>query len=292
MSFSAIVSRNGRGVAALILVAASFSGPPASGADPALPSRSTRRTPLTLTFVANEGVLVSSGKARILIDALFDQPNPEYRAPPPDVLDEMMKGKGPFHGVDAVLVTHGHPDHFDARLAARYLEAFPDVVMLAPADVVAETRTAAADWARIEPRVISLDVGVGEKVTNKLRRFSVTAFRTLHSGDREAPVNLVYLVDLNGWRVFHEGDSTGNTGMCRDFEPGGAPVDLALVHFWFPLEPTCASFLQERLKPGHTALMHLPVRLETDAPGKIEQVRKYYGDIFLMLPGMPTKVFR
>lgn len=49
--------------------------------------------------------------------------------------------------------------------------------------------------------------------------------------------------------------------------------------------------MQEVLKPDHIALMHLPIRLESDAPGKIDQVRKYYKDIFLLLPGMPSKVY-
>jgi hypothetical protein len=73
---------------------------------------------------------------------------------------------------------------------------------------------------------------------------------------------------------------------------GESPVDLALVHFWFPLDPGCALFLQEILRPEHIGLTHLPIRLENDAPGKIDLVRKFYQDIFLFLPGMPVKSFR
>jgi hypothetical protein len=105
-------------------------------------------------------------------------------------------------------------------------------------------------------------------------------------------MNIMYLFDLGGWRVFHEGDSPGKVDEYRAFGLGREPVDLALVHFWFPLEPNCARFLREVLKPGHIALTHLPIRLESDAPGKIDQVRKDYGDIFLLLPGMKPKVFR
>jgi hypothetical protein len=47
--------------------------------------------------------------------------------------------------------------------------------------------------------------------------------------------------------------------------------------------------LQEVLKPDHIGLTHLGIRLEGDAPGKIDMVRKYYKDIFLLLPGMPPK---
>jgi 2-polyprenyl-3-methyl-5-hydroxy-6-metoxy-1,4-benzoquinol methylase/L-ascorbate metabolism protein UlaG (beta-lactamase superfamily) len=247
--------------------------------------------PLVLAYVANSGVLVGSGETKVLIDALFDKPNPEYRAPAPEVLDKMMKGAPPFDGVDLVLITHNHPDHFDAALGVRYLEARPEPVLLAPADAVEEMRKAAADWTKIDSRVVSLDLKAGEKGMKDLNRIPVTGFRTLHSGDLESPMNLMYLVDLNGWRVFHEGDSNGKPEVYQGFGLGDTPVDVALVHFWFPLEPNCARFLQEVFKPDHIALTHLPIRLEGDAPGKIDQVRQYYKDIFLLLPGMPAKVF-
>jgi len=276
----------------LMLVAAGPSGQTAQGtasqeADPAC-----RQEPLKLTFIANKGVLVSSGDKKVLIDALFDKPNAEYRAPSPDVLDMIMKGEAPYDGVDLLLVTHNHPDHFDALQVTRYLETVPGPILLAPADAVAEMRKGAAYWTRIESRVVSLDIKVGEKEKRDLKRIPVTAFRTLHSGDRESPMNVMYLFELNGWAVFHEGDSPGKVDGYHDFGLGSAPVNLALVHFWFPLEPNCSSFLQEVLKPDHIGLMHLPTRLESDAPGKIDQVRKYYKDIFLMLPGMPAKVFQ
>jgi len=274
----------------LIFVAVWVCGQPVSGSFPP-PGLVAQKEPLGLTYVANSGVLVRSGDTKVFIDALFDKPNQEYRAPAPEVLDKMMKGEAPFDGVDIVLVTHNHPDHFDARLAVRYLETFPEATLLAPADAVAEMREAAADWTRIEKRVVPLDLKVGEIEKRDLKQIPVTAFRTLHSGDLESPMNLMYLIELGGWRVFHEGDSTGKPEAFRDFGLDSAPVDLALVHYWFPLEPNCARFLQEGLKPDHIALTHLRIRLEGDAPGKIDLVRKFYKDIFLLLPGMPDKVF-
>jgi len=276
----------------LILVVVGSSGQPASGMGFWIADQDGRQEPLELTYIANMGVLVSSGHQKVLIDALFDKPNEEYRQPSTEILEKMMKGEAPFDGVGLLLVTHNHPDHFDARLAARYLEAFPESVLLAPADTAEDLRMAAADWARIEPRFIPLDLKSGEKEKRDLNHIPVTAYRTLHSGDRESPMNLMYLFELNGWQVFHEGDSAGKVDQFKKFGLGGSPVDLALVHFWFPLDPNCAPFLQETLRPDHIGLMHLPIRLESDAPGKIDQVRKYYKDIFLMLPGMPNKTFQ
>jgi L-ascorbate metabolism protein UlaG (beta-lactamase superfamily) len=260
---------------------------------PSIPEEAMRNEgPLTLSYVANAGVLVSSGESKVLIDALFDNPNPEYRAPSPDVLEKIMEGAAPYDGIDLVLVTHNHPDHLNPRLAVRYLESVPGPLLLAPADAVAEMRRSASDWARIEQRIISLDIKVGKKEKRILGKIPVTALRTLHSGGGESPMNLMYFFELDGWSVFHEGDSTGKPSDFRGFEEAAGPVDLALVHFWFPLDPGCARYLQEVLEPGHIALTHLPIRLEGDAPGKIEQVRGFYQDIFLLLPGMPPKVFR
>jgi hypothetical protein len=101
----------------------------------------------------------------------------------------------------------------------------------------------------------------------------------------------MYIVDMEGRRVWHEGDTTGKPEVFRGLGLDKTPVDLAVVHFWLPLEPNAARFLQEDLKAGHIALAHLPIRLEGDAPGKIDLVRSYYEDIFLLLPGTPAKVF-
>ena len=250
-----------------------------------------KERPLELTYVANMGVLVGSGDTKVLVDALFDKPNPEYRAPEPEALDLIMKGAPPFDGVDLVLVTHDHPDHFDAALAVRYLESRPEPVLLAPADAVEAMRKAAADWPKIGPRVVPIDLEVGERLKRDTAGIPVTACRTLHSGDGDSPMNLMYLFEIDGRRVWHEGDPNGRCEIFGAFGLEDARLDLAVVHFWYPLEPNCARFLQEDLKVGHIALGHLPIRLEGDAPGKIDMVRRDYGDIFLLLPGMPARTF-
>jgi L-ascorbate metabolism protein UlaG (beta-lactamase superfamily) len=275
------------GVAILALTVACS---PGRAAEPGSP-RQTGETagPFTLTYVANMGVLVSSGETKVLVDALFDKPNPDYRAPAPEALDKIMKGVAPFDGVDLVLVTHNHPDHFDAGLAVRFLEARPEPVLMAPADAVEAMRQAAADWPRIEPRVVAIGLKVGEKRSLDVKGVPVTACRTLHSGDRDDPMNLMYLFEIEGRRVWHEGDPNGRCEIFQAFGLKDARLDLAVVHYWYPLEPNCARFLQEDLKVGHIALGHLPIRLEGDAPGKIDMVRQYYKDIFLLLPGTPAK---
>jgi L-ascorbate metabolism protein UlaG (beta-lactamase superfamily) len=248
------------------------------------------RPALSLTYVANAGVLVEAGNAKVLIDALFDRPNPAYRAPSADTVEQMVNGTAPFDGVGLALVTHNHPDHFDARVALRFLENRRDAVLVAPADAVEAMRSAAADWARVAPRVVPIDGPVGHQATRQLQGVGVTTFRTRH-GSSETPPNVMYLVEANGWRLFHEGDSPGDVEEYRRFGLGSAPVDLALVHFWFPFVPSCARFLEDVLRPDHVALTHLPIDREGDIPTKAGAVRKRYKDLILLLPGMATRTF-
>ena len=249
-----------------------------------------KRPPLALTCVANAGVVVRAGDTKILIDALFDRPNPDYRAPTADAIDGMVNGSAPFEDVRLALVTHNHPDHFDARVALRFLENRRDAVLVAPTDAVEAMRAAAADWSRVAPRVVIVDGPAGTRIERKVGSVSITTFRTNH-GSNPTPPNVMYLVNVNGWTVFHEGDSPGDPEEYKRFGLGSGRVDLALVHFWFPTDPNCALFLQQALRPDHIALTHLPIRLEGDAPAKIDAVRKYYRDIFLLLPNTPPRLF-
>ncbi len=202
----------------------------------------------------------------------------------------MLQGAPPFDGVDLLLVTHDHPDHFDAALAARYLTASTGTTLVAPSDAVASLRKAAGEaWAGIEPRVVSLDLKVGEKDSKNVSGVSVTAFRTLHSGDRESPMNLIFLFELAGWRVVHEGDSPGKSEEFAKLGLGAEAIDLALVHFWFPLVPDGARLLQEVLKPAHIALMHYPISEESVWVARAEAIRSSYADLIPLLPGMPAK---
>lgn len=252
----------------------------------------TTRECLTLQFIANEGVMLSSGEVSILIDALFDDSNKNYHAPPADLMEKMIEGEAPFESVSYVLVTHNHPDHFTAGLAIRFLENHPETTFIGPSDAVEALKTAADDWVSLEPRILSYDLDIGKPTRYDRDPVSITAYRTRHSGNREEPMNLVYLLSMNGWNVIHEGDSDGLLETFKNLEIEDVPIDLALVHFWFPFNEWSAQILQDILKPAHIGLIHLPIRLEGDTPTKLEAVRDYYDDIFLLMPDSAPVVFR
>jgi L-ascorbate metabolism protein UlaG (beta-lactamase superfamily) len=258
-----------------------------------LPGQTGTQDPLVLTYVANMGVLLSSGDSKVLIDSLFDKPNPATRVPAPETIERIMKGEPPFDGIDLVLVTHKDPDHFDAALSVRYMEARSEPFLVAPSEAVEMMQKASHDWSRISSRIISIDLKVGEHIKRDVARIPLTIGRTLHDANLKTPMNLVYLIGINGWRVFHEGD-TWRPDQYMEFGLTTVPVDLAVINYGWPLSPhrPFRLFFQEFYKPNHIALGHINIKEEQVAKGKIDEVRQNYKDIFVLLPGMPAKVFR
>jgi len=96
----------------------------------------------------------------------------------------------------------------------------------------------------------------------------------------------MYLVDLDGRTIFHEGDSDGSLATFARLELGVERVDLALVHFWFPTNPDGARVLEKYVQADHVGLIHLPIELNDEYPGRLETVAANHEDLFLFVePG-------
>lgn len=245
------------------------------------PAQASGRS-LELTFLANEGVLIESGSHKVLIDALFDKPNPEYAKPSKEVSGKLETGQEPFHDIDLVLVTHNHPDHMSCSSLSRFLQHNPGARLAAPKDAILELKASYPEWEAVQERVVAVEIPLNTYQELTVRDIRLKVFRTLHSGDLESPWNLMYLVFMDGVTVFHEGDSDAKIETYKHLGLQNIPIDLALVHFWFPLHPVGEKLLLEVLDCKHIGLFHLPLSLYDDAPLKIDMVKQHYSDLFLL----------
>jgi len=248
--------------------------------------RDSVQSQIDLLFVANEGVLLTTRSGKVAIDCMFDAPNPAYAAPPAAMLQAMTNGTAPFDDLDLILLTHDHPDHYAPELVAQALSHNREAVFVAPVDAVAALERAAPDWAGIRDRVVAVAIDVRAAFDSVINGIRVQAYRTLHSGARETPQNLVYLLEMDGRTIFHEGDSDGSVQTYEALGLAEKNIDLALVHFWLPTNQDGEAIIRGILKPRHVGLFHLPLRLRSDAPTTIAAVSGNYDDMFLLIePG-------
>ena len=94
-----------------------------------LRSTATAQT-VTVTFLANEGVLLSSRSGKVLIDALF-RTYKDFVVPSDSLREAMEAGRAPFDAVNLALATHWHGDHFEPRPVTAFLRGNPTASFLA-----------------------------------------------------------------------------------------------------------------------------------------------------------------
>ena len=75
------------------------------------------------TLIANAGILLEIDGIRFLIDGLHHSSQYPFSPVPQAMLDQMLRGEGPFRDADFLLFTHDHPDHWSPALTQAYLQA-------------------------------------------------------------------------------------------------------------------------------------------------------------------------
>lgn len=81
---------------------------------------------LTVTLIANAGILLEYAGITILIDGLFHAGNAvPFSSPSSEIFDTMLRGDPPFQTIDYLLFTHNHIDHFSPNMLRAYLEKRP-----------------------------------------------------------------------------------------------------------------------------------------------------------------------
>jgi L-ascorbate metabolism protein UlaG (beta-lactamase superfamily) len=207
---------------------------------------------LEVTYIANEGFMISMGGTKVLIDAL---PKSKYYANPSDTLAaRMIDGIPPFDNVDYALVTHDHADHFNAEMMSRFLLNHPATRFIASPETCGKLI-----GDSVSGQIHSgIDLKMGQCRTIRGDKAEIVVMRLDHSGSRDIS-NLSFLVRSNGFRVLHVGDAllADNEVYLRTVDWSSYTVDLLFISHFDRSTPAC-NIIQNLIKPKHVVLMHIP----------------------------------
>ena len=210
-----------------------------------------------LTYLANEGVMLSSARGRVLIDALFGDGLPDYAVVPQPLRDSLERAAGDYGGPALVLSTHAHRDHHDSAAVARYVASNRDAVVLGPPGLPPHDAIPAADLDWVKVRSI----------------------RVPH-GPTQRPVGHTwYLIDLGGTTALHLGDSSGDPKSWPDLGLPAGGVDIALVPYWYALDDTRFQRLLDVLHARTVVLLHVSLgaaRGEGGWPARLRALQSRY----------------
>lgn len=245
----------GGGVEAVLeaVIAEVTEGSPAVEALSATAATAATLSGLEVTYLANEGFLVTGGGKRILVDALFGAGVSGYDRPPAALLEKVERGAGELGGVDLALASHVHPDHFDADSVRRFLAANPRATFLSTPQAVEAAARAGAPRGRMRAELP--DTRSSHHLL--FDGFEVTVLN-LHHGRASSTQNLGFIIHLNRSRALHFGDTEAT---LEDFEPylrHLRGVDVALLPFWFCASDWRVKMVREEISPRWVVVAHLP----------------------------------
>lgn len=220
-------------------------------------------------YLANEGVMVMQGETKILFDPLFRNAYGQYQLLPQAMEKALFAGEPPFDGVDAVFISHYHGDHFSPRDILQLLQEQPEIQLYAPAQAVSGLRKIADEQDQeVFRRVNAVELAYKDApVTLNMHGLLIEAVRIPHSGwptGRLDVENISWRVTLNdSTTVLHMGDADPND---VHFERDAAYWDMRQTHmafppYWFFSSTYGPDVLANRIRPGHSVGVHVPVSI-------------------------------
>ena len=222
-----------------------------------------------LSYLANEGVMLSSPRGRVLIDALFGDGLSDYAVVPHPMRDSLERAAGDYGGPALVLSTHAHRDHYDSAAVARYLASNPDAVIVGPPGLPPHDAIRAADlgWVKVRPIPIP-------------------------HGPTQRPVGHTwYLVELGGTTALHLGDTSGDPKSWPELGLPVGGVDIALVPYWYALEDARFQRLLDAVHARTVVLLHVSLGAARDDggwPARLRELQARYPQV--RAPGQPGEV--
>lgn len=253
-----------------ILASVAVLGAMGSGAVPKIAAQG-RTDGVTITFLANEGVMLSAGGRKVLIDALFLKYGPEYAVPADSTLVSLQRARIPFDSVDVILVTHRHGDHFHPVPMAAHLRANPRATLLTSQQVIDSLRGQLSAEELRSPRIMSRTTAPGMKRRESIAGIAVELLGLPHAGTRHRIVeHLGYVVEIGGRRVLHVGDTDVTEANFAPFRLDTARIDVALFPNWVVTSEEGRRVIERWIRPRQVVAFHVGT---ADADRALRDVR-------------------
>ncbi len=239
------------------------------------PAQAADDSAAKVTYIANEGFLIEVAKRKVLVDALFyDEKIDWCHAPSAEVREQMEGAKGPFEGIDLILITHRHMDHFTPAVVLKHLASNPAGTVVGPPQAISELRAQQAWREEYADRVREIDIELFGSTEMTIRGIRLQAHRIRHgaymvkdektgtSRNRHEEVeNLAYLVAIGGVKFIHLGDAflRENQEYFDGRRFAKQEIDLVFLEGW---SDETLEVMRKWMSPGRVIFMHLPAQEE------------------------------
>ncbi len=222
------------------------------------PASPVQAPAVEITYIANEGVLISSGGKQVLIDGLHREYGLEYAFLPPAERDKIENAKAPFDAIDLILVSHRHLDHFHPESVGLHLQHNPKAVLVSSQQIVDEVEKNFKGFQAIRSRVTAATPPWRERVAMKVAGIDFEILGLRHGTGRHATIqNLGHIIKLGGKKLLHVGDANTSVENFEKFNLDEEGIDIAILPDWFLLYSEGQTIVREHIKPKQIIAVHV-----------------------------------
>jgi len=206
-----------------------------------------------IVYIANEGVLIETLGKKVVMDGMFRH-LAGYPRPSDAARADMENARSAFAGVDLVLATHHHADHFDAKVAGAHLAANPKATFVSARQVADDLAKGAPRYSQIASRVLEVTPDMGQRKDVRVADMGVSVLRLRHGNT----MNVGFLLNLDGIKVLHLGDSDGTVANFDAFDLQKEGIDFALAPYWYALDEESRRVIREHIAAKQVIFFHIP----------------------------------
>lgn len=214
---------------------------------------------ISVKYIANEGVLISSGEKAILIDGLHREYKPAYLFPPADLLQSLENARKPYDQINFVLVSHVHLDHFHAQSVGLHLQNNPNAILMSSGQAAGEVAKNFADYEKIKSRIQPIMHERKKTAVFARDGIKIKFLGLRHANAQHASIeNLGHLIEIGGKKFLHIGDADMTEENFSAFKLADEKIDAAFIPYWFLLSQNGRRLVEKQFDPKQIIAVHIP----------------------------------
>jgi L-ascorbate metabolism protein UlaG (beta-lactamase superfamily) len=240
---------------------------------------------LQITYIANEGFLISAGNNKILIDALFKSKN--YTSPSDSLIAKIINNTAPVDNINYYLVTHSHTDHFNEKMTLEYLTKNAKIKFISTSESCNKLNEIGLNNSQLICQ--NLEFGELKEISEiKNEQISISAFRLKHGTSTEIN-NLAFIIRINDYSIMHMGDAfiLQNEEYINKINWNSYKIDVLFVGY-MDVNQYVLEILSKTIKPKNLIMMHIH---EEDIQEAKDRNKQYSANAIIFEKELESKIF-
>jgi L-ascorbate metabolism protein UlaG (beta-lactamase superfamily) len=250
---------------------------------------------LHITYIANEGFLLSTSNKKVIVDALFKEGYGFFLTPPKSLIDSIENAMPPFDNINLYLLTHHHADHCDPVLLTNFLAKRKNIPLVCSKPSLDFINSKVDISDSVKDQIVEETPPMNQSISTVVNGIPIKIFSLKHLSYYKNGVdidsgmfNISFLFDMDDIKIFHSGDIMKNAlqGYIEQNKKWTDSIDVAFLYFeLLDSSESDPDYVIKMLNPKYIVLMHIPPSFIEAWAKKIEQLKiKYPNIIFFVNP--------